>query len=199
MGTDARTRRAGCAAGCGSTFATHTGGLSDGATTAGNPAVPRGPRLPRAAEHGHAAASGLNLQNASVVINCDQPWNPARLEQRIARAWRKDQTSAVTVLNLVSERTVEHRMLATLADKQAHSVKACIDQRGDLNAIKMVNGRENFLQRLETLLPPIFTDDKRASSRRKKNGPSRARGPPLPTIAATPPAVAADAPRVRSA
>ncbi len=30
---------------------------------------------------------GLNLQNASVVINCDLPWNPAKLEQRIARAW----------------------------------------------------------------------------------------------------------------
>ena len=27
---------------------------------------------------------GLNLQNASVVINCDMPWNPAKLEQRIA-------------------------------------------------------------------------------------------------------------------
>jgi SNF2 family DNA or RNA helicase len=35
---------------------------------------------------------GLNLQNASVVINCDLPWNPAKLEQRIARAWRKNQT-----------------------------------------------------------------------------------------------------------
>jgi SNF2 family DNA or RNA helicase len=31
-------------------------------------------------------ASGLNLQIASVVINCDLPWNPAKLEQRIARA-----------------------------------------------------------------------------------------------------------------
>ena len=34
-------------------------------------------------------ATGLNLQVASVIINCDLPWNPARLEQRIARAWRK--------------------------------------------------------------------------------------------------------------
>ena len=34
-------------------------------------------------------ATGLNLQNASVVINCDMPWNPAKLEQRIARVWRK--------------------------------------------------------------------------------------------------------------
>ncbi|QYZ67768.1 MAG: hypothetical protein OI74_01110 [Gammaproteobacteria bacterium (ex Lamellibrachia satsuma)] len=29
---------------------------------------------------------GLNLQVADVVINLDMPWNPAKLEQRIARA-----------------------------------------------------------------------------------------------------------------
>ena len=45
------------------------------------------------------------------------PWNPARLEQRIARAWRKNQTRSVTVINLVSEGTIEHRMLGTLANK----------------------------------------------------------------------------------
>ena len=49
-----------------------------------------------------SGAAGLNLQNASVVINCDLPWNPAKLEQRIARAWRKHQTRAVTVIHLVS-------------------------------------------------------------------------------------------------
>ena len=99
-----------------------------------------------------AGGIGLNLQNASVVINCDLPWNPARLEQRIARAWRKDQTSAVTVLNLVSERTIEHRMLGMLARKQALS-DGVLDQRGDLSKIKMLGGREDFLQRLEQLFP----------------------------------------------
>ena len=58
---------------------------------------------------------GLNLQNASVVINCDLPWNPAKLEQRIARAWRKNQSRPVTVINLIAENTIEHRMLGTLA------------------------------------------------------------------------------------
>jgi hypothetical protein len=66
-----------------------------------------------------SGAAGLNLQNASVAINCDLPWNPAKLEQRIARAWRKHQTRAVTVINLVAENTIEHRMLDTLAQKQA--------------------------------------------------------------------------------
>ena len=51
---------------------------------------------------------GLNLQVADTVVNMDQPWNPARLEQRIARAWRKHQTRPVTVINLVSEYTIEH-------------------------------------------------------------------------------------------
>jgi SNF2 family DNA or RNA helicase len=61
---------------------------------------------------------GLNLQNASIVINCDLPWNPAKYEQRVARAWRKHQTRPVTVINLIAEGTLEHRMLATLAVKQ---------------------------------------------------------------------------------
>ena len=46
---------------------------------------------------------GLNLQVASAVVNVDLPWNPAKLEQRIARAWRKHQTRSVTVVNLVTE------------------------------------------------------------------------------------------------
>ena len=46
---------------------------------------------------------GLNLQVASAVINVDLPWNPAKLEQRIARAWRKNQTRSVNVVNLITE------------------------------------------------------------------------------------------------
>ena len=41
----------------------------------------------------------------SVVMNLDLPWNPAKLEQRIARAWRKRQTRDVLVVNLVAENT----------------------------------------------------------------------------------------------
>lgn len=65
-----------------------------------------------------SGGSGLNLQAASVVINLDLPWNPAKLEQRIARAWRKNQQRHVQVINLVSENTIEHAMLAKLAYKQ---------------------------------------------------------------------------------
>ena len=65
-----------------------------------------------------AGGVGLNLQNASVVMNLDLPWNPAKLEQRIARAWRKKQSREVLVINLVAEGTIEQRMLGTLKFKQ---------------------------------------------------------------------------------
>jgi superfamily II DNA or RNA helicase len=100
-----------------------------------------------------SGSTGLNLQNASVVINCDLPWNPAKLEQRIARAWRKHQTQAVTVINLVSERTIEHRMLGTLADKTALS-KGVLELSGDIKEIKLRSGRQAFLDKLEQIMLP---------------------------------------------
>ena len=101
-----------------------------------------------------SGATGLNLQNASVVINCDLPWNPAKYEQRIARAWRKNQTRPVTVINLVSEQTIEHRMLATLANKQALS-DGVLDLRGNLGELKLTSGRQAFLERLRQLTAAV--------------------------------------------
>src|SRR2546425_2563824 len=95
---------------------------------------------------------GLNLQVPSVVINLDLPWNPARLEQRIARAWRKHQTRSVHVVNLISEGTIEHRMVGTLAAKQ-RLADGILDARGDLAEIRMpttAGGR--FLDRLRVLM-----------------------------------------------
>ncbi|MBE0542401.1 MAG: DEAD/DEAH box helicase [Verrucomicrobia bacterium] len=99
-----------------------------------------------------SGSTGLNLQCASVVINCDLPWNPAKLEQRIARAWRKHQTKPVTVINLVSEKTIEHKMLETLANKQALS-DGVLDLKGNLQEIKLRTGRQAFLAKLEQLVP----------------------------------------------
>ncbi|HJT34117.1 MAG TPA: DEAD/DEAH box helicase, partial [Pirellulales bacterium] len=55
----------------------------------------------------NAGSVGLNLQAANTVINVDLPWNPAVLEQRIARAHRMGQTRSVQVFVLVTERTIE--------------------------------------------------------------------------------------------
>lgn len=102
-----------------------------------------------------SGGTGLNLQNASVVINCDLPWNPARLEQRIARAWRKHQVRPVTVINLVSENTIEHRMLGTLASKQALA-DGVLDLKGSLDEIEFRGGRQQMIARLQQLVssPP---------------------------------------------
>ena len=96
---------------------------------------------------------GLNLQAADTVINLDLPWNPARLEQRIARAWRKRQTRPVSVVNLVSEDTIEHRMLALLDQKRALA-DAVLDRLGDPADVKMPNSRSAFLERLERVIGP---------------------------------------------
>lgn len=94
---------------------------------------------------------GLNLQHASVVINCDLPWNPAKLEQRIARAWRKNQLRPVTVVNLIAEKTIEHSMLGSLANKQELAA-GVLDGIGDLTKVKLKRGRQELLKRLEQSL-----------------------------------------------
>ena len=97
---------------------------------------------------------GLNLQNASIVINCDLPWNPAKLEQRIARAWRKNQTRPVTVLNLVAENTIEHGMLASLAQKM-ELADGVLDGLGELNQMVFKKGSQAFLKRLEQVMAKV--------------------------------------------
>ena len=94
---------------------------------------------------------GLNLQAASAVINMDLPWNPARLEQRIARAWRKYQTKAVTVINLVCEDSIEHRIQHILVQKQGVA-DGVLDGRGDIDALKMPSGRAAMVERMAGLL-----------------------------------------------
>jgi superfamily II DNA or RNA helicase len=65
-----------------------------------------------------AGGVGLNLQPASLVINLDLPWNPARLEQRIGRAHRIGQRNPVQVVNLVAEDCIEQRIEGILGGKR---------------------------------------------------------------------------------
>jgi superfamily II DNA or RNA helicase len=94
---------------------------------------------------------GLNLQVASAVVNVDLPWNPAKLEQRIARAWRKNQTRSVTVVNLVCENSIEHQILHLLGQKQALA-DGVLDGHGDLAAIKMPSGRAAMIERMQAMM-----------------------------------------------
>ncbi|MGM9714115.1 MAG: helicase-related protein, partial [Prevotella sp.] len=64
-----------------------------------------------------AGSTGLNLQVASILINLDLPWNPAVLEQRIARIYRLGQERPVQIMNLVSKDSIEEGMIAKLRFK----------------------------------------------------------------------------------
>lgn len=66
-----------------------------------------------------AGSTGLNLQVASLVINLDLPWNPAVLEQRIARIYRIGQKRSIQVINMVARDSFEERMLSTLNFKSS--------------------------------------------------------------------------------
>ena len=66
-----------------------------------------------------AGGVGLNLQNASTVVNMDLPWNPAVLNQRVGRVHRLGQHQPVRVVNFVAQGTIEHSMLSVLSFKQS--------------------------------------------------------------------------------
>ena len=98
-----------------------------------------------------AGSVGLNLQAANVVINLDLPWNPAKLEQRIARAWRKQQKRPVHAINIICENSIEHRMLYLLEQKQLLA-KSVLTGDGDLKTMKLPSGRAAFMERMEALM-----------------------------------------------
>lgn len=68
-----------------------------------------------------AGATGLNLQHASTLVNMDLPWNPALLEQRIARIHRMGQKRPVQIVNFVAKGTIEEGMLSVLTFKRSLS------------------------------------------------------------------------------
>jgi SNF2 family DNA or RNA helicase len=66
-----------------------------------------------------AGGVGLNLQQADTVVNLELPWNPAVLEQRIARVHRMGQSRPVRVINFVTRGTIEERVLKSIEAKQS--------------------------------------------------------------------------------
>lgn len=99
----------------------------------------------------NAGSTGLNLQAANTVINVDLPWNPAVLEQRVARAHRMGQTNPVQVYLLVTEGTIEEKLLATLSAKHDLAL-AALDMESDVREVALTSGIEELKQRLEVLL-----------------------------------------------
>src|SRR5207244_5691132 len=65
-----------------------------------------------------AGGTGLNLQAADTVVNLELPWNPAVLEQRIARVHRMGQERPVRVINFVTRGSIEERVLRAIEAKR---------------------------------------------------------------------------------
>jgi len=84
-------------------------------------------------------------------VNVDLPWNPAKLEQRIARAWRKHQTRSVSVVNLVCEQSIEAGILGLLGTKQALA-DGVLDGLGDLEKPAMPSGRGALIERMKAAM-----------------------------------------------
>ena len=99
----------------------------------------------------NAGTTGLNLQAANTVINVDLPWNPAVLEQRIGRAHRMGQKNPVDVYLLVTERTIEERMLGTLSAKHDLAL-AALDMDSTTNSVELTSGIADLKRRLEQLI-----------------------------------------------
>lgn len=134
-----------------------------------------------------AGGVGLNLQAAEVVINLDLPWNPARLEQRIARAHRIGSKRTVQVLLLVTEDTLEQRLLQVHETKR--KVLANIWARDGEDHIAAPGGSGAFQQLVRELLgslaPPVPRPEPARSSAQVVGVPAPAQ---LEAPAAAPPA-----------
>ena len=65
-----------------------------------------------------AGGTGLNLQSATVLVNLDMPWNPAVLDQRIARIHRLGQKQKVQIFLLLAADSYEQRVVSLVKSKR---------------------------------------------------------------------------------
>ena len=94
-----------------------------------------------------AGGSGLNLMAADTVIIYDPWWNPAVESQAVDRAHRIGQNKTVSVYRLVTEESVEQKIMA-LKEKKSKIVDALINENG-LSTVKLTKGD------LESLFSPL--------------------------------------------
>jgi len=106
---------------------------------------------------------GLNLQVANVVINLDMPWNPAKLEHGIARAWRKHQTRGVQVINLITEDRLEHRIVEIVKQKQFLSDNI-LDGLGE-DELDLPSSRKEFLEDIDKIINENKLDTNQQSTK----------------------------------
>ncbi len=81
-----------------------------------------------------AGATGLNLQCATALVNLDLPWNPAVLEQRIARIHRLGQRQSVQIFVMIALASYEEKVAGLVASKRRLFDNA-VDPEGTEDAI----------------------------------------------------------------
>ncbi|HEV2326672.1 MAG TPA: DEAD/DEAH box helicase [Terracidiphilus sp.] len=96
-----------------------------------------------------AGGVGLNLQAASVVVNFEPPWNPARLEQRIGRVHRLGQSRPVHVIHMLTEKSIEERVWETLRLKKSLFAGVFDSPTGEISFEKL--GRKTMMQAVKEI------------------------------------------------
>ena len=97
-----------------------------------------------------AGGVGLNLQVADTVVNLELPWNPAVLDQRVARVHRLGQTNPVRVVTFVTRGTIEERVQR--ANEAKRALFAGVFAGDDDEIAFAAAGRPPFLDGLRDLL-----------------------------------------------
>lgn len=113
-----------------------------------------------------AGGTGLNLQTADTVINLEIPWNPAVLEQRVARVHRLGQSRPVRAIHFVTRGSIEERVLKTIEMKRS-LFAGVFDGESDEVSFEAL-GQQQFLQTVRELI-------------------GETEGPPAVQVAAPPP------------
>lgn len=94
-----------------------------------------------------AGGTGLNLTAADTVVIYDPWWNPAVESQAVDRAHRIGQTKTVNVYRLITENSIEQKIM-TLKERKSRIVDALINENG-LSTLSLTK------EDLESLFSPI--------------------------------------------
>ncbi len=116
-----------------------------------------------------AGGVGINLQQASAIINFEPPWNPARLEQRIGRVHRLGQEKPVQVIHLLTRDSIEERVWETIRLKKALFSGVFDSATDEVDFTKL--GKKSMLETLNDVVEP-------ASKPAPKKAPPEKASPP---------------------
>jgi len=118
-----------------------------------------------------AASEGLNLQAASVIVNVDMPWNPARVEQRIGRVDRLGQKEkTVYVRNVWYPDSIEARIYRKLFErKEIYQMVVGPAQQIISEALKNALDENAEGERLTRMIEKVLENVENAKNAAKKN------------------------------